>query len=159
MSQRNLWFDEIYLKNSERLYKQAYYVLRDEHLAEDLVAEVFLILLYKQKALINHPNISGWLSVTLKNLIYDELKSSRYRLEIPLTSDNASSCTDTYHHSLDEALPKGLLPKEREILILLYQENLSYAEISQRLGISILNCRTRAFRAKARYKKLKEQEL
>ncbi len=158
MSGQNEWFDELYRNNSARLFKQAFYVLHDRHLAEDLVSETFLILLYKQQTLLNHPNIAGWLSQTLKNLIYDEMKSARHRLEPPLVYDTAAFTMDTYHQALDELLPKGLLPKEREILILLFEEQLSYEEIAQRLGISVLNCRTRAFRAKAHYKELLAKE-
>lgn len=154
MPEQNEWFDQLYRNHSARLLKQAFYVLHDRHLAEDLVSEAFLIFLYKQHDLLDHPNIAGWLSQTLKNLIYDEMKSARHRLETPLIHDDAAFTTDTYHQSLDELLPKGLFPKEREILVLLFEEQLSYEEITQRLGISVLNCRTRAFRAKAHYKAL-----
>ena len=154
MPGQNEWFDQLYREHSARLFKQAYYVLHDSHLAEDLVEETFLILLYKQHDLVKHPNLAGWLSLTLKNLILDELKSARHRLEMSLISDNSATYVDTYHQPLDELLPKELYPKEREILILLFEEQLSYEEIAQRLGISVLNCRTRAFRAKAHYKEL-----
>ena len=158
MPEQNEWFDQLYREHSARLFKQAYYVLHDSHLAEDLVEETFLILLYKQRDLVKHPNLAGWLSLTLKNLILDELKSARHRLEMPLISDESAICVDTYHQPLDELLPKELLPIEREILILLFEEQLSYEEIAQQLGISVLNCRTRAFRAKAHYKALMAKE-
>lgn len=158
MPEQNEWFDQLYREHSARLFKQSYYVLHDSHLAEDLVEETFLILLYKQRDLLNHPNLAGWLSLTLKNLIFDELKSARHRLEMPLISDDTASSVDTYHQALDELLPKGLFPKEREILILLFEEQLSYEEIALRLGISVLNCRTRAFRAKTHYKALIAKE-
>ena len=149
MSEQNQWFIELYREHSSRLFKQAYYVLRDRHLAEDLVEEAFLILLYKQKDLLTHPNIGGWLSQTLKHLILDETKSARHRLETPLIHDTSAFTVDTYHEPLE-----NLLPKEREILVLLFEKQLSYEEIAQHLGISVLNCRTRAFRAKAHYKEL-----
>lgn len=62
MSEENQWFIQIYQEHSARLFKQAFHVLRNQHLAEDLVEETFLILLYKQKDILNHPNIGGWLS-------------------------------------------------------------------------------------------------
>lgn len=49
MPGQNEWFDQLYREHSARLFKQAYYVLHDSHLAEDLVEETFLILLYKQQ--------------------------------------------------------------------------------------------------------------
>lgn len=158
MSVKNEWFNQLYREHSVRLFKQAYYVLHDSHLAEDLVEETFLIFLYKQSDLVDHPNIAGWLSMTLKYLVFDELKSARHRLETPLIPDYDATCVDTYQQLLEEVLPKELLPKEREILLLLFEEQLSYEEIAQRLGISVLNCRTRAFRAKRHYKGLIEKE-
>lgn len=154
MPEQNQWFIKLYREHSARLFKQAYYVLQNRHLAEDLVEETFLILLYKQKDLLTHPNIGGWLSQTLKHLILDETKSARHRFETPLVHDPSASTEDTYHESLEDLLPKQLSPKEREILVLLFEEQLSYEDIARRLGISILNCRTRAFRAKAHYKEL-----
>lgn len=154
MPEQNQWFVELYREHSARLFKQAYYILRDRYLAEDLVEETFLILLYKQKDLLTHPNIGGWLSQTLKHLILDETKSARHRLETPLVHDTSASTEDTYHEPLEDLLPTQLSPKEREILVLLFEEQLSYEDIARRLGISILNCRTRAFRAKAHYKEL-----
>lgn len=154
MHEQNQWFIERYREHSARLFKQAYYVLRDQHLAEDLMEEAFLILLYKQKDLLIHPNIGGWLSQTLKHLILDETKSARHKLETPLIHDTSAFTVDTYHEPLEDLLPKELSPKEREILVLLFEKQLSYEEIAQHLGISILNCRTRAFRAKAHYKEL-----
>lgn len=66
MPGQNEWFDQLYREHSARLFKQAYYVLHNSHLAEDLVEETFLILLYKQQDLVKHPNLAGWLSLTLK---------------------------------------------------------------------------------------------
>lgn len=153
------WFDMLYRENAARLFKQAYYVLRDRHLAEDLVEETFLILLSKKDEICNHPNIAGWLSITLKNLIYDELKSAKHRLEIPLTYDEPGAHEDTYHFPLADVLPKGLLPSEREILVLLYEQDLSYEQIAERLNISVLCCRTRAHRAKKHYRALVEKNI
>lgn len=143
MGEQNLWFTGVYREHAARLFKQAFYVLRDRQLAEDLVEETFLILLYKQSALVEHPNIGGWLSQTLKHLIMDEVKSARHRLEMPLSRDVSAATEDTYQEPLEELLPKGLSPKEREILVLLYEKQLSYEEIAQRLGISVLNSGTR----------------
>lgn len=41
MPGQNEWFDQLYREHSARLFKQAYYVLYDSHLAEDLVEETF----------------------------------------------------------------------------------------------------------------------
>ena len=158
MSDLNAWFDRLYREHSERLIKMAFYVLRNRPLAEDMVEETFLTLLHKKEELESHPNIAGWLTDTLKNIISDELKSARRKHDVPFIFDNYAAEYDTYRLPLKDFLPKELSPKEQEILILLFEEQLSYEEISERLGISVENCPTRAFRAKIHYRELVEKE-
>jgi RNA polymerase sigma-70 factor (ECF subfamily) len=148
------WFDQLYLENSPRMIRQAFYLLKNQQIAEELVNEAFLILLYKRRDLEQHPNLPGWLSQTLKNLIADELKSARHRLELPLNTDMDIPAAEPYDPPLNELLPNGLSQKEREILILFYEKQLSYEQIAAQLNISVLNCRTRLFRAKAHYKEI-----
>ena len=69
MSEQNQWFIELYREHSSRLFKQAYYVLRDRHLAEDLVEEAFLILLYKQKDLLRMGLVPA-LVISVANIIW-----------------------------------------------------------------------------------------
>ena len=158
MSEQNEWFDQLYREHSARLTKTAFHVLLDRQLAEDMVDETFLTLLYAQRELIQHPNIGGWLTVTLKNILKDELKSARRKHEAPFVFNKNTTEHDTYNHSLKDLLPKELSLKEQEILILLFEEQLSYDEIAKRLGISITNCRTRAFRAKVHCRELMKTE-
>ncbi len=136
------------------MIKLAAYLLRNQQIAEELVNEAFLILLYKRDKLIQHPNVQGWLSQTLKNLIADEIKSAKHRLELPLKEDIIIYNDDLFAHSFSELLPKGLTQKEREVLILYYENQFTYEQIAEKLHISVLNSRTRLFRAKKHYKEL-----
>ena len=154
MKDEEEWFDKLYIENSPRMVKLATYLLRNRQIAEELVDEAFLIFLSKRPDLNHLPNLPGWLSQTLKNLILNELNSSKYRMEYPIDEDMNIPSTDTNELPLSELLPKGLKPNKREILILFYEKQLSYEQIAERLGISVLNCRTRLFRAKAHYREL-----
>lgn len=158
MPSKDEWFDALYKDNFPRMIKQATYLLKNQQIAEELVNEAFLILLYKRDQLQTHPNISGWLTRTLKNLILDELKSAKHRLELPLNEDIDIPHDGAYGQSLSDCLPKGLTPKEKEILILYYDKQLPYEQIAACLHISVLNSRTRLFRAKAHYKELLAKE-
>ena len=53
--------------------------------------------------------------------------------------------------SFQDGLPNGLKDAEKNILLLRYQEQMSYAEIAQQLGISQELGRTRLHRAKKHY--------
>lgn len=54
---------------------------------------------------------------------------------------------------MELALPKQLSKEDREILILRFEQRLSYAEIGDRLGISEGACRSRLHRALQRCKR------
>ena len=49
---------------------------------------------------------------------------------------------------LAEVLPVQLSPRDREILLLFYEEGLSYQEIAQRLGVPVSTCGTWLSRAR-----------
>ena len=72
------WFDPIYTANYSRLVKVAYYILWDDDLVEDIVQNAFSALLIKQKQLRTHPNISGWLTKTVRNIADNERNRARY---------------------------------------------------------------------------------
>lgn len=44
----------------------------------------------------------------------------------------------SYHEPLEDLLPKELSPKEREILVLLFEKQLSYEEIAQHSAFTTL---------------------
>lgn len=154
----NDWFDALYRENAPRMLKLATHLLGDQRIGEELVQEAFLILLCKREKLLGHPNLLGWLIVTLKHLISAELKSAKHRLEFPLLEQKDIPTHDIYHIPLISVLPPELTPKEREILTLFFEEQLSYEQIASKLNISVLNCRTRLFRAKSHYRGLEEKK-
>lgn len=66
--------------------------------------------------------------------------------------------TDGVGMRLREVLPKGLSPQEQEILLLRFEERLSYSEIADVLKIKEVSCRSRLMRAKAHLLNLYEKE-
>jgi RNA polymerase sigma-70 factor (ECF subfamily) len=84
------WFDALYKKNALDMVRFAARLIGDEEIAKELVQEAFLILLYKKDELRLHPNLDGWLYSTLRNLVMNEMQSSKYRLEWPLSDTGQS---------------------------------------------------------------------
>lgn len=150
------WFSALFRAHYSILLNVGALLLNNKNTAEELVDETFLILWSKREMLRKHPNISGWLYITLKNLIYNETRLSKYQRETPLTYETANLATDESEDSLSDLLPKGLAEQERQILIMFFEQKLSYEEMASELGISVLACRTRLCRAKAHYKKIIE---
>ena len=152
------WFNELYLQNAARMVRYASAQLRSRAVGEELVEDAFVILLRKREELAAHPNPAGWLWKTLQHLLLDELKSARNRLEVPLDLGAAEGTEDWRPERLEESLPSGLTPGEREILILYFEEELSHEEIARRLGITNLNSRARLCRAKNHCRALLEKK-
>ena len=89
----------------------------------------------------------------LKNLIFNERRRSESHPEVPPQSVIESLSVNDPEMPLELALPKQLSKEDREILILRFEQRLSYAEIGDRLGISEGACRSRLHRALQRCKR------
>ena len=151
------WFTDLYRHNAPKMVRYAYAQLRRMEIAEELVEDAFVLLLRKQDQVAEHPNPSGWLWKTLQHLILTEVRAARNRVEVPLEQDFDLAAPQREEEALSDALPEGLTPREREILLLYYEEELSHEEIPRKLDISELNSRTRLFRARGRCLELMEK--
>ncbi len=156
MEDVNVWFTALYEQNAAKMLRYATYQLRNQSIAEELVEEAFVRLLQRRDELAGHPNVPGWLWKTLQHLILTEVKLAKYHREVPLDPAFQAAAPEENRETLADALPEGLSEGERVILTLYYEEELSHAEVAQRLGISEMNSRTRLFRAKNHCKKLLE---
>lgn len=150
------WFDTVYREQGKRLFAQAMRRLNNEDMSKDLVQETFALFWEKVHEFCDHPNLPGWLSITLRNLIRDKTNSASYCRELPMEA--ARSCSTEDSSAPDAALPAGLTKQEHDILVLRYVEDLPYDEIARRLNISVENSRARVSRAKRRCKDLMERE-
>ena len=155
------WVKELYEANALKLYKVAFRRLGDKDEAENVVQEAFLLLLARFDTVRVHPNPSGWLMKVVQNLIRHSMdrnqKQSSHEISIEEQITQIRAPPKQFF-SLRDILPPGLTQREQDLLVWFYEEGLSYGEISARLKIPILTCRTQMFRAKQHYKKLAEKE-
>ncbi len=129
----------LYNEEHERLIKVAYRKTEDWELAQDLVQNVFLLAIFNQTKLMQHPKPGAWLMQTLQNLIMNEMRSPpRKDILLDAVAEVPARAADL---PLDSLLPTQLEPREREILIWRFEQNMSYSEMSDRLGISEDLCR------------------
>lgn len=134
------------------MLKFAYRMIGSIETAQDLVHEAFLLALFNQDKLANHPNPEGWLMKTLRNLTLNERRRIKNHATVPL------ELVDNYigkelGTSLDLLLPKQLSKEEREILVWRFEQQMGYREIANRLGISEVGCRSKVSRAIAHCRK------
>lgn len=125
----------------------AFHLLGDQELAKDIAQNTFLTLLTKHDQLRNHPNIEGWLRLTVRNLVWNEQQKAHYSVEIPLRPDYESAVVVDAPGFLS-SLPPGLKEGERQILYFFYEVGLTHEELAIRLGCTPEACRMRLYRAK-----------
>ena len=77
-------FDAAYLSHHDKMFRLAYRMLGSREKAEDLVQDTFVLALFNRQRFETHPNQEGYLMVALKNMIFNELRKSEYRLDVPL---------------------------------------------------------------------------
>lgn len=150
-------FDTLYRNRYDYLLRLAYRSTKNYHDSEDLVDEAFVVYLQKS-ATIHISNPNAYLVKVLSNLIcnYQRLKIHD---NIPLSSILENELgVDGLKRGLADALPSGLLPWEREILLMRFEEELPYAEIAERLQLKEVSCRARLVRAKAHFAELRQEE-
>ena len=68
------WIHKLYQDCAADLFRIARHRLQDEQLAQDIVQEVFLLLLERKKELKHHPNHKGWLIKTMDYKILHALE-------------------------------------------------------------------------------------
>lgn len=154
MGKPDPWFDSLYEKNAKYLFKAANLALRDPSKAEDVVQDTFTVLVIKRKAVENYQYPSAFLWDVLRKRIGNELqKSSRYMEESLELMPEFVAALDPFEEKVADILPNWLNEKERQMLIWRLDEELSWAEISQRMGISVHACEARMNRLREKFKK------
>ena len=145
------WLHTLYITHAETLYRVAYFRLGDPDRAKDLVHSVFLAAAEKISILQHHENPRAWLLRALNYEISHEFtRLEKERRSLPL-EDLAKETPVGQPPSLglDEILPTQLSSRDREVLLLCYEEGLSYQEMADWLGIPVSTCGTWLLRAKA----------
>ena len=156
LGQANDRFQKLYEDLHDKMLRVAYRMVGSVETSEDLVQNAFLLALFRENELMQHPNPEGWLMRVLQNLALNERRRLKSHPETSLDSllDLAG---ETPANALEDMLPKQLSKADREILIWRFEQNMDYDEIAERLGISETGCRSRVSRAVKRCRELLQQ--
>lgn len=150
-------FNSSYLSLAPTLYKVAFYILESEEEARDAVQDAFVKLWNDRETLGDVNSPKAYAIRLLKNLCIDRIR--RQRLEFPeelperVSPEGQDDEIDQKErlNMVMEAI-KSLPDRQREILWLRTVENLSYDEISERLGMTPLTLRVLLSRARSKIK-------
>lgn len=136
------------------MVKTALRMLDNPSLADDLIQDSFLLFLTRHEKLDEHTNITGWLVLTLRNKIANEMNRACHTCELPFPPGFEPAAEDSTYSSFMAAMPQGLKEEERQLLYLRLEAGFSHREIAARLGCSEDACKMRLYRARARCKNL-----
>jgi RNA polymerase sigma factor (sigma-70 family) len=146
---RNVFVEQAYTANAERLVQYAFRETCDRDLAEDAVQEVFLQMAKNADYLMTHKSLVGWLIFALRYVLAKEAKKRTRRNEVPLEESIEFSYFVKYfdNDNLTEILPDGLSKEDRELLKMRFEFKFSHKDIAQQLGITEDASRKRLTRA------------
>jgi RNA polymerase sigma factor (sigma-70 family) len=157
-------------KHQGSVYHVIFRIVRDKELASDLVQDTFMKAFSSLKTYRSEFRFSTWLYKIAANASIDFIRKKRIKalsLDNPINTEDGQvtiDIPDNRHHpeeemvrrerasSIDEAI--GALPnKYRQVIIARHQEEKSYEEIADELGVPVGTIKARIFRARELLKK------
>ncbi len=137
-------FGQIYEEYVDVVYRYLYVRCGSHHTAEDLTAETFVRALRRLDSFTwTGKDIAAWFVTIARNLVVDQVKSSRYRMEVTtgelLDADEHAAAPETEvleqmrDRRLLEAV-KELKGDQQECIVLRFLQGLSLAETAAILG-------------------------
>lgn len=168
MNQASLWqrlkngdsnsLRQIYEENVDALFAFGNSICRDEQMTMDFIHDLFIYIWENRQKLGDAVAIRAYLMKSLRNKIIDDFRK-KSKLN---TNDDLSAVRDTELSREDEWLAfetemlrnsrlnhalQYLTDRQREIIHLKYNQNLSYEEIGEILGIAYQSVRNLTHRA------------
>ncbi len=142
----------------DRLYQHAFFIVKDPQEAYDAVQEVLIKAMREPRFFNPDFHIKAWLFRVTSNLCYNIVRDRRRRSGILESMPNEDTASPTQVDSVQAFERRGevmsaldhLSREHREILLLRYYDDLTYAEIADVLQIKLGTVMSRLSRARAR---------
>jgi RNA polymerase sigma factor (sigma-70 family) len=159
-TQKNLYFEQLYDRYSDKVYRKCLSFVKDDAKAEDFTHDIFLKLVLNLGSYKETAKFSTWLYSITYNYCIDQTRVSKKYSEVGLDEnfdvpddDDDAEMAELEAQQLNKAL-KQILPEEKSILMMKYQDDLSIKEISDSLDISESAVKMRLLRAKEKLRKV-----
>ena len=161
-------FERLIRKYQKQVHTLAWRKIGDFHIAEDITQETFLQVYQKLETLEDPTRFPGWLYVIADRLCIAWLRRNRRQTEPLEDTDISEVETEAYsryiatehaktfaeaRRDLVEELLAKLKEGNRTVITLHYLEGMTYAEISNFLGVSENTIKSRLRRARQQLKK------
>lgn len=159
-TQRNVYFEEIYDRYVDKVYRKCLSFVKNEAQAEDFTHDIFLRVVLKLGSFKEQAKFSTWLYSITYNYCMDQVRQTKRQAEVTL-DENFDLADDGYDleliemqtQSLKKALQK-IDPDERAILLMKYQDDFSIKEIAETFKITESAVKMRLMRTKEKLKKI-----
>jgi RNA polymerase sigma factor (sigma-70 family) len=158
-SQKNEYFEEIYERYANKVYRKCYSFVYNQEKAEDLTHDIFLKLIVKIGTYKETSKFSTWLYSITYNYCMDQIRTRKKKTEVPLpdqidiSDEDDGDFLDFQSTELAKSL-KEMPSEERAILQMKYQEDFSIKEIAETMKISESAVKMRLLRSKEKLKKI-----
>ena len=152
-------------KYRESLYFHARYIVKDHQEAYDVVQEVFIKAMREDRLFDEDFKIKAWLFRVTSNLCFNQVRNRKRRGAIldtmmkpeALGADQLESVFAGQQREEVMASLEQLSDDHKEILLLRYYDDLSYAEISDVLQVKLGTVMSRLSRARMRLLAIMEE--
>ena len=156
--------DAVVRKYRDRLYYHALYIVKNAEEAYDAVQEVFIRAIRERRFFDEGFRMKAWLFRVTTNLCFNIVRDKKRRGAIldaslrpsPNPADQVERVFEGERRREVLAAIDQMTDDHREILLLRYYDDLSYAEIAEVLGIKLGTVMSRLSRARARLLKVME---
>jgi len=138
-------FGELYYQYSPRIYTNLVKLLKSDHLAEELLQDVFVKVWDKRENIDIEKSFRSYLFRIAENQVYDFFRKAARDKKMEAYLINAASefyshVEEALYHKENTAILNRAIaqlpPKRRHIFTLCKLEGKSYEEVSRQLGIS-----------------------
>jgi RNA polymerase sigma factor (sigma-70 family) len=159
-TQKNLYFEQLYDRYSDKVYRKCLSFVKDDAKAEDFTHDIFMKLVLNLSSYKETAKFSTWLYSITYNYCIDQTRVSKKYSEVGLDEnydladdDDDAEIAELEAQQLNKAMQQ-ILPEEKSILMMKYQDDLSIKEISDTLDISESAVKMRLLRAKEKLRKV-----
>lgn len=145
-----------YIPNLRR-YARA--LVGDRHAADDLVQDV-LERAVRKFHLWRPGNLRAWLFSIMHNVFVNQIKTRRIQTSMEVGEDFAGATTPAWVtdvHDLERGLA-SLPAEQREVVLMVSLEDMSYQEVSRSLGIPVGTVMSRLSRGRERLRRFMDGE-
>lgn len=159
-SQRNEYFEEIYERYANKVYRKCYSFVLSRERAEDFTHDIFLKLMMKIGTYKETSKFSTWLYSITYNFCMDQIRTSKKKSETFMgdeydVEDDTEEAESMDFQSTSLKTSMSQMPSdERALLQMKYQEDFSIKEIAETLEISESAVKMRLLRSKDKLKKI-----